>query len=89
MTSDTRFCAADNPGGEWKMVLPRHHDVEYDAEPRGDHFFIDIRCAGQGGASKLANAQPCLPVPECCQPSPHDCRLLRWCSLSWSQLESE
>ena len=49
MTSDIRYCAADNPGGKWQTVLPRQHNVEYDADPRGDHFFIEIRWASRQG----------------------------------------
>ena len=47
VTSDIRFCAADDPEGKWQMILPRQHNVEYDADPRGDHFFIEIRWAAQ------------------------------------------
>ena len=45
ITSDVRFCSAHEPEGQFRHVLPRQHDVEYDVEPRGDHFFIEIRQA--------------------------------------------
>ena len=43
MTSETRFLPADQPDHEWKVILPRVNDVEYDVKHRGDHFFIEIR----------------------------------------------
>ena len=43
VTSETRFLPADEPDGEWKVILPRVNDVEYDVKHRGDHFFIEIR----------------------------------------------
>lgn len=43
VTSETRFLSADQPDGEWKVVLPRENGVEYDIKHRGDHFFIEIR----------------------------------------------
>ena len=43
VTSETRFLSADQPDGEWKVILPRENGVEYDIKHRGDHFFIEIR----------------------------------------------
>jgi len=43
VTSETRFLSADEPEGEWKVILPRVNNVEYDIRHRGDHFFIEIR----------------------------------------------
>lgn len=43
VTSETRFLLADQPQGEWQVVLPRKNEVEYDIKHRGDHFFIEIR----------------------------------------------
>lgn len=34
---------ADQPEGDWKVILPRVNDVEYSVKHRGDHFFIEIR----------------------------------------------
>lgn len=44
VTSDVRYLRADDPRGEWRLVLPRTHETEYSVEDRGDHFFITIRC---------------------------------------------
>ena len=43
VTSETRFLSADQPDGDWKVILPRENGVEYDIKHRGDHFFIEIR----------------------------------------------
>ncbi|EFN56398.1 hypothetical protein CHLNCDRAFT_144964 [Chlorella variabilis] len=43
VTSDTRYLSADEPLGEWRVVLPRRSEVEYSVEDRGNHFFITIR----------------------------------------------
>lgn len=43
VTSESRFLSADQPEGEWQVVLPRVNNVEYDVKHRGDHFFIEIR----------------------------------------------
>ncbi|PRW44843.1 prolyl endopeptidase-like isoform A [Chlorella sorokiniana] len=43
VTSDVRYMSADEPRGEWKLVLPRTHETEYSVEDRGDHLFITIR----------------------------------------------
>jgi oligopeptidase B len=43
VTSDVRMLAADNPTGEWQIVLPRKENVEYSVDDRGDQLFITIR----------------------------------------------
>lgn len=43
VTSDVRMLRADNPTGEWHVVLPRTHEVEYDVEDRGEHLYITVR----------------------------------------------
>jgi oligopeptidase B len=43
VTSDVRMLAADNPTGEWNIVLPRKENVEYSVDDRGDQIFITIR----------------------------------------------
>ena len=43
MTSESRFLPADQPDGQWKVILPRENGIEYDVRHRGDHFFIEIR----------------------------------------------
>ncbi len=40
MTHEVRFLDADRPGGEFKIIEPRHHGVEYQVEHHGDHFYI-------------------------------------------------
>jgi len=43
VTSDVRFVEADRPDGEFKTVLERRNDVEYDVDHRGSHFYITLR----------------------------------------------
>ena len=43
VTSEMRFLSADEPQGDWKVILPRVNNVEYDIRHRGDHFFVEIR----------------------------------------------
>lgn len=43
VTSDVRMLPADDPIGEWTVVLPRQEDVEYSVDDRGDQLFITIR----------------------------------------------
>ena len=40
LTSEVRCLDANQPLGEFKPVLPRVHEVEYDLTHRGDSFFI-------------------------------------------------
>ena len=76
MTSDVRYLPADQPLGEWRLVLPRQTETEYSVEDRGDHFYITIRrangfiyCQDLGG---LGRAWSC-----CYQ---------RWPGQSWAGL---
>ena len=39
-SSDTRYLAADQPGGKWRVLLPRAPDVVYSVEHHGDDFLI-------------------------------------------------
>jgi len=39
-SNEFRYIPADNPNAEWKMVLPRQPDHEYDIDHRGDLFYI-------------------------------------------------
>ena len=40
-TSDEfRYIPASNPGAEWKIILPRQPEHEYDVDHRGDFFYI-------------------------------------------------
>lgn len=43
VTSDARYLSADKPDGEFKVILPRKTDVDYDVYHRDDHIFITIR----------------------------------------------
>ena len=43
VTSDARYLSADKPEGEFKVILPRKTDVDYDVYHRQDHIFITIR----------------------------------------------
>jgi oligopeptidase B len=40
LTSEIRWLPADDPLGEFRVALPRVHEVEYDLTHRGDSFFI-------------------------------------------------
>src|SRR6266849_2525180 len=39
-STETRYIPADNPNAEWKIILPRQADHEYDIDHRGDLFYI-------------------------------------------------
>jgi len=39
-TSEVRYLAADQPMGEFKIVHPRQHWLEYYVEHHGDHFLV-------------------------------------------------
>ncbi len=39
-STEFRYIPADNPNAEWKIILPREADHEYDADHRGDLFYI-------------------------------------------------
>lgn len=39
-SNEFRYLPAANPNGEWKIVLPRQADHEYDIDHRGDLFYI-------------------------------------------------
>ena len=39
-SSDTRYLRADQPGGEWRVLLPRAADVVYGVEHHGNDFLI-------------------------------------------------
>ena len=40
LSSEIRFLDADNPNGEWKIILPREENHEYSVNHFGDDFFI-------------------------------------------------
>jgi oligopeptidase B len=39
-STEYRYISADNPNAEWKVILPRQADHEYDVDHRGDLFYI-------------------------------------------------
>jgi oligopeptidase B len=39
-STEFRYIPADNPNAEWKIILPRQADHEYDVDHRGDLFYI-------------------------------------------------
>ncbi len=39
-STEARFIPADNPNAEWKIILPRQPDHEYDVDHRGNLFYI-------------------------------------------------
>ena len=40
LTSEVRYLEAGQPRGEFRVMLPRQQDVEYDASHHGDFFYI-------------------------------------------------
>jgi oligopeptidase B len=40
LTSELRYFEADDPSGEFRVLLPRRQGVEYDASHHGEHFYI-------------------------------------------------
>lgn len=53
VTSDVRMLRADDPMGEWKVVLPRKNDVEYSVDDRRDQLFIMLRDASRPNSELL------------------------------------
>ncbi len=39
-STEVRYIPADNPNAEWKIILPRQAEHEYDVEHRGNLFYI-------------------------------------------------
>jgi oligopeptidase B len=39
-STESRYIPANNPNAEWKTIIPRQPDHEYDVEHRGDLFYI-------------------------------------------------
>jgi oligopeptidase B len=39
-STEFRYIPADNPNADWKVILPRQADHEYDVDHRGDLFYI-------------------------------------------------
>lgn len=45
--SEWRFLAADCPEGEWRTLVPRQPDLEYDVDHQGDFFFLRLNDRGR------------------------------------------
>ena len=48
LTSEVRFLRRDQPTGEFRMLLPRVFETEYDATHHGDSFFIRTNDGAKG-----------------------------------------
>ncbi len=46
-TSEARYLPASEPGGGWKVLLPRKHEREYSVDHHGDRFYIRINDTGR------------------------------------------
>jgi oligopeptidase B len=46
-TSEVKYLASDTPAGEWKTIVPRRDEHEYDVEHRGDLFYIRTNQGGR------------------------------------------
>ncbi len=46
-TSEARYLRADQPNGEFKLILPRQQDIEYSPEHHGDFFYLRINDKGR------------------------------------------
>lgn len=46
-TSETSVLPADAPNGEWRLLLPRRADIEYDVDHHGAQFFFRINDTGR------------------------------------------
>ena len=77
MTSEMRFLPADQPDSEWKVILPRQSEVEYDIKHRGDHFFIEIRDSDRPNSEILV-----APVSDPTQTQVSLSALMRQCCVS-------
>lgn len=53
VTSDQRLLPADDPTGAWRPVLPRTHETEYSAAPRGEALFVTLRDAARPNSEVL------------------------------------
>lgn len=46
-TAEVRYLRSDDPGGDWQLLLPRVHDVEYDVDHRQGRFYLRINDTGR------------------------------------------
>ena len=50
LTSEVRYLHKDQPDGEFRVLLPRVHEIEYDVTHHGDSFFIRTNDGAKGSA---------------------------------------
>ena len=48
LTSEVRYLSSNDPGGEFRALLPRVFETEYDATHHGDSFFIRTNDSAKG-----------------------------------------
>ncbi len=46
-TTEASYLPASEPGGGWKVLLPRKHEREYSVDHHGDRFYIRINDTGR------------------------------------------
>jgi oligopeptidase B len=46
-TSEARYISADEPMAEWKIIEPRHQDVEYYPDHNGGFFYLRVNDTGR------------------------------------------
>jgi oligopeptidase B len=61
-TSEVRFVQADIPAGDFRVMFPRVHEVEYDAAHHGGDFYIRINDAGRN--FRLVKTPAANPSPQ-------------------------
>ena len=61
-TSEVRYIPADQPEAEWKTIVPRRHEHEYEVDHHGDRFYI--RTNDKGRNFRLVSAPVSDPRPE-------------------------
>ncbi len=46
-TSEARYLPANQPAGEWKLIAPRQHQIEYYPDHHGESFYIRTNDTGR------------------------------------------
>jgi oligopeptidase B len=46
-TTEAKALKADDPNGEWKMIIPRKAEREFDIDHHGDQFYIRVNDTGR------------------------------------------
>jgi len=60
-TSEWRFLDADHPDGEFEVVMPRRHEIEYDVAHRDGRFYLTTNDGGDNFRVVRAAAGPVVP----------------------------